>query len=65
MKVNIDVKLIKEMLNGVIFLDRAGHILDFNSAARPYLKSCFNSANYLAREIEKCLANGNEGPVVV
>jgi hypothetical protein len=65
MKVNIDIKLIKELLDGVIFIDRAGHVLDFNSAARPYLNSCFDSEEKLAHAIEKCIANETDGPVAI
>lgn len=51
MNVNIDIKLMESLDQGVIFLNRSGHILDFNSAARPYLKPCFNAAEKIAHLI--------------
>lgn len=65
MNVNIDIKLMEGLDEGVIFLNRSGHILDFNSAARPYLKPCFNAAEKIAHLIGDGLSHKVNRPTPV
>lgn len=65
MNTNIDIRLMEEMTEGVIFLNRAGHILDFNRAARPWLKPCFSATEKIANLINDSLCSKSTAPVPI
>ena len=65
MELNFDMKMLENLSEGVVLLNKSGHITDFNKAASPWLKPCFNAAEKLATLIQEIIRDKNKSPVSV
>ena len=53
MELSIDMPLLNALQDGVVLLNRAGHVSDFNRAARPWLAACAKAQPLLAEHIQQ------------
>lgn len=65
MELNLDMKMLENLSEGVILLTKSGHITDFNQAANPWLKPCFNAAEQLGTLIQDAIRDKIQSPIVV
>ena len=65
MELSLDMKMLENLSEGVILLTKSGHITDFNKAATPWLKPCFNAADQLATLIQAAIRDKIQSPIVV
>jgi PAS domain-containing protein len=52
MELSIDMPLLNALQEGVVLLNQAGQVTDFNRAARPWLKACAKAQPLLAEHIQ-------------
>jgi hypothetical protein len=65
MELSIDMPLLNALQDGVVLLNRAGHVTDFNRAARPWLKACVKAQPLLAQHIHQQINDPGPGPVAI
>lgn len=65
MELNFDMKMLENLSEGVVLLNGSGQITDFNQAANPWLKPCFNSVVKLAALIREIRLEKIKSPVIV
>ena len=53
MELSINMPLLNTFQDGVVLLNRAGQVTDFNRAARPWLMACAKAQSQLVEEIEQ------------
>lgn len=57
--------LLNTLQDGVVLLNRAGHVTDFNRAARPWLAACTKAQPMLAEHIQQQIKHPAPGPVAI
>ena len=65
MALSIDMPLLNALQDGVVLLNRAGHVSDFNRAARPWLAACAKAQPLLAEHIQQQIKHPGPGPVAI
>jgi PAS domain-containing protein len=65
MEMSIDMPLLNALQDGVVLLNRAGQVTDFNRAARPWLTACAKAQALLAEHIQQQIKHPGPGPVAL
>jgi hypothetical protein len=65
MALSIDMPLLDALQDGVVLLNRAGQVTDFNRAARPWLTACAKAQALLAEHIQQQITQPSPGPIAV
>ena len=65
MNLNLEVKMLQNLSEGIILLTISGHIMHFNKAANPWLKQCFNASYQLATLINEFVLDNIRLPILV
>jgi hypothetical protein len=65
MDLTLDMALLDGLRDGVVLLNRAGQITDFNRAARPWLKAFADAQTRLADQIDYRIRHKTTGPVAI
>ncbi len=65
MALSIDMPLLNALQDGVVLLNRAGQVIDFNRAARPWLTACTKAQAGLAEHIQQQIKHPGPGPVAI
>ena len=65
MELSIDMSLLNALQEGVVLLNRAGQVTDFNRAARPWLTACAKAQAGLAEQIQQQIKHPAPGPVAI
>jgi hypothetical protein len=65
MFLNFDTNTLEKLSEGVVVLDRYGQIIDFNRAAKPWIKSCVKAADKIRAIVIQAARDGSKTPVLI
>lgn len=65
MFLEFDAGTLEKMTEGVVMLDRNGQVIDFNRAAKPWLKSCARAADKISAIVRQTIRENSKTPLLV